>query len=275
MRPPRASGPEAGATSAVMARKLLTASHDHRRSSEWGLWPARSTISSRAIRDARRDLGLVLGREEEVVATGDDQRGSPDLTEPIHDAPAREQVPTSEDERLAAEHRPPLAVYEVTRHDPEEREAPADGSRRRPKRNIEDCALLGATCPLKKRRTSRTILGLYPRRARSSAALCCGHHASPPVSSRMSCETRLGIPEGVLERDRAAEGVAEDGPPLEAEPLAERVGVGGQVLPRHRLDRRAARATVTAMVVEDEGELRRRAARTDSASSGRLPARRA
>ena len=63
------------------------------------------------------------------------------------------------------------------------------------------------------------------------------------------------IAKRVLERDVAAERMAQHRPVLEPEPLAQRVGVGGQVLPGHRCDGRAGRAPVAAVVVEDQGEL--------------------
>ena len=63
------------------------------------------------------------------------------------------------------------------------------------------------------------------------------------------------VAQRVFERHVAAERVTEHGPLLEAEPLAKRVGVGGQVLPGHRGDRRPDRAAVAAVVVEDQREL--------------------
>jgi hypothetical protein len=67
------------------------------------------------------------------------------------------------------------------------------------------------------------------------------------------------IPQGVLEGHVAAEGVAEHGPLVEAQPLAQRIGVRGQVLPGHRRDRRAHRTSIAAVVVEDQGEPIRKA----------------
>jgi hypothetical protein len=60
--------------------------------------------------------------------------------------------------------------------------------------------------------------------------------------------------QGVLERHVAAEGVAQHGPLVEAQPLAQRFGVGRQVLPGHRRDGSAGGTSVAAVVVEDQGE---------------------
>jgi hypothetical protein len=52
----------------------------------------------------------------------------------------------------------------------------------------------------------------------------------------------------------AAERVAQHGPLVEAQLLAQRVGIRRQVLPGHRRDGSADRPSVAAMVVEDQGE---------------------
>jgi hypothetical protein len=63
-----------------------------------------------------------------------------------------------------------------------------------------------------------------------------------------------GVAQRVLQRHMPAERVAQHRPPLEAKPLAQRVGVRGQVLPGHRRNGRAFRPPVAPVVVEDQGE---------------------
>lgn len=52
-----------------------------------------------------------------------------------------------------------------------------------------------------------------------------------------------------------AEREPEHRPPLVAELFAESVGVGGQILEGHERDGRALRTPVSAVIVEDQGEL--------------------
>src|SRR5688572_16077587 len=73
--------------------------------------------------DPGRQLGLVLGREQEVVAPGDDEGWSPDLADPMHHAPSGKEMTTRKDERLAAEHGAPLTMDQIARHHPQERQA--------------------------------------------------------------------------------------------------------------------------------------------------------
>src|SRR5204862_521726 len=66
--------------------------------------------------DTGGERGLMLGREQEVVASGQDQRRYPDLPEPVHDGPTVEQFATGEDEGLWSHLRVPFAMRQLTDH---------------------------------------------------------------------------------------------------------------------------------------------------------------
>src|SRR5215208_2438677 len=108
-------------------------------------------------------------------------------------------------------------------------------------------------------------IGIVLRRSVESLELLLGRALAPDVGLylipvlEVRCGAEqdqvaevLGVSQCVLQGDTSSEGVAEDGDLLEAQVIAQGVGIGAQPLEGDRLRRRSARATVAPMVVAEQ-----------------------
>lgn len=195
-------------------------------------------------------LALAVGREDEVLTAGHDQRRYGDLAETVHDRPAWEQATVGEDEHLRADpHAPravdhraqavsPAGVVGVGISDAHEDGEVLPGGELAAEPASDQLGLLRVAATL-----SEEIRGL-PVPAGVAGGVEQDQVRDP-----------VGVAQRVLERHMTAEGVAENRPPLEAESRAQGVGVRGEVVERHGRDRGALRAAVAPVVVEHKGEL--------------------
>jgi hypothetical protein len=202
------------------------------------------------VGDPSRKCNLMLRGKQEVVPSRHHQRRHRDLAEPIHDRPALEQLAAPEDERLGPGLRAPLAPDHFACQQQDAGVVVIRAAKPHQGRDHfvrRDLSVEEAPDQLHRPRAvaalGEDLWRILPRP--TTVAACVEQH---------EVRQAVGIAQRVLEGHLAAERMAQHRPLVETQPLAQRVGVRRQVLPGHGRDGRTLRASIAAMVVEDQSE---------------------